>query len=606
MPANSQKSEQPCSTRRRTILFGIVLVIGIFATFSPLLKSDFISFDDSPYVVDNPQVNQGLSWARVKWAFTESHSSNWHPITWLSHMLDCQLFGLNPGWHHFTNVVIHTLTSLLLFGLLRRLTASFWRSALVAWLFALHPLHVESVAWIAERKDVLSGFFGVLTLWLYAVYVQRKGVAPAGAGKLPPTVTYVLCLITFALGLMSKPMLVTLPFVLLLLDVWPLRRVAWGKLLLEKVPFFVLTVASCVITFAVQNKGGAVRSLDNYSFLFRFENALVSYARYLGKAVWPTDLAIFYPHAEAWSKEAVFGSLALLLAVTALAIWRFRQQPCIAIGWFWFVGMLIPVIGLVQVGEQALADRYTYLPLIGLFIAVAWGTHALVKSQYHKPLLLTAAAAALFLTVVTHAQTRTWRNSETVFAHALVVTRDNYIAHNSLGLEYMNRGDLHLAKKHFAEAIRIRKNYTLPLCNLGTIHAQEGNFAEAKLLLQQAIAADPTFEQAHYNLGHLARQEGDIGNAMLHFLAVTQVNPNNADAFSNLAILCVQSGDLPNAVRYFKEVTRLRPDDAGAYFNLGLALANLGDHNAARQQLQRALQLRPDFSEAERELATLR
>ncbi|MBA4147150.1 MAG: tetratricopeptide repeat protein [Verrucomicrobia bacterium] len=616
MNARANASEKLSLGRFAPVAFGFLLTFAILVVFSPLLKSDFINFDDPHYVTENPRVSEGFTWPNVKWAFTESHSGNWHPLTWMSHMLDCEMHGLRAGGHHFTNILLHALNSLLLFACFRRMTGAFWRCALVAWLFALHPLHVESVAWISERKDVLSTFFGLLSLWFYIRFVHRQ----SGAGWKTPgaPAAYSLALIAFALSLMSKPMLVTFPFVLLLLDVWPFKRGAWftvekagkenvGKispLIIEKLPFFALSIVACLITVLTQKSGGAVQSIEKYSLEHRIGNTIISYVRYLEKTFWPTDLAIFYPY-QTWNVWLVVAAFLLLLGITVFGVRILKKHPFVAVGWFWFLGMLVPVIGIVQVGEQAMADRYAYVPVVGIFVAVIWAIHARTKMKFRKPVFMAGAAVAVLLAFLTHGQAKLWRDSETLFQHALSVTKENYIAHNTLGLEYMGRGDMDKSKFHFSEAVRIRRNYADPLCNLGTIFAQEGNLMEAKRLFQEALTADPQFEQAHYNLGNLYRNEGEIEAARLQFLAVIEINANNADAHSNLGIIAAQFGDMETAARHFREVTRVQPEDAGAYFNLGLALANLGDFNAAYGFFQTALILRPGFAEAEREIANL-
>lgn len=613
MNVSANHGEKPFNGRRLPIVFGILLSIAVFAVFSPLLQSEFINFDDPHYIHDNPRVRGGLTWPNVKWALTASHISNWHPLTWMSHMADCEIFGMRAGGHHFTSILWHALNSLLLFACLRRMTGAFWRSALVAWLFALHPLHVESVAWVAERKDVLSTFFGLLSLWFYIGFVNRRRDE-----KNPVRPAYLAALFAFALSLASKPMLVTFPFVLLLLDVWPLKRMspakaekpgkgtatAWSALVLEKVPFLVLTVVSCIITFKSQNSGGAVQSIEKYTIGHRLANTCISYVRYLGKTFWPTDLAVFYPH-EGWSSGIAISAFVLLLAVTVFAARSRNSCPFIGVGWFWFLGTLVPVIGIVQVGEQAMADRYSYWPLIGIFVAIVWLVHSKVKVSRHKPAFAVSVVIVLAFTFLTHVQAKHWRNSETLFTHALKATKDNYIAHNTLGLEHMGRNDMERAKFHFGEAIRIRHNYADPLCNLGSILAQEGNLPEAERLFKEALSAHPGFEQAHYNLGNLYRSKGDIEAARIQFLTVVKINPDNADAYSNLGMIAVQLSDMKMAASHFREVTRVKPRDPAAFFNLGLALANLGEASAAKQEFQNALKLRPHFPEAERELANL-
>ena len=380
------------STRRRNILTGLLLTAVTLSLYAPVRHFDFINFDDPAYVLNNPQVQAGITSSSIRWAFTQGHSSNWHPLTWISHMLDWQLFGRHAGGHHATNVLLHTGNTLLLFGLLIRLTGKAGRSAVVAGLFALHPLHVESVAWIAERKDVLSTFFGLWTLWAYARYADR-----------PSAARYLAALGLFALGLMSKPMLVTWPFVLLLLDYWPLKRVdsvPWRTLLREKVPFLVLALASAVVTFLVQREGGAVAAISRISAGMRLQTALVAYVAYIGKLVWPTRLAVLYPLAHSLPIAQVAGAVAVLAIIT-YAAWRgARRFPYLATGWLWYLGTLVPVIGLVQVGTQRMADRYTYIPYIGLFVFGVWGV-ADWAEQRKIPRGAMAGAAVTILSLLT-------------------------------------------------------------------------------------------------------------------------------------------------------------------------------------------------------------
>ena len=488
---------------RESLAICLLLAAGTLVLYWPVTRHGFVNYDDTDYVTQNAQVQAGLSAKSFAWVWTSEVARNWHPVTMLSHMLDCQLFGLRPGWHHFTSLLLHVANALLLFLLLKRLTGAVWRSALAAALFAFHPLHVESVAWIAERKDVLSTFFFLLTLLAYASYVRRSTVhgpqstvgSPKSEGRRPkagtrapaarqdashntfhvsriksPWVFYAIALLLFALGLMSKPMMVTVPFVLLLLDYWPLRRFRSlesrvqrleseahspqstvhsplstarksqivNRILLEKLPFFLLTAASCVITFRVQQKGGAVLDVGNFPLAARIANALMSYVRYLSKMIWPENLAALYLRKAPWPAWEVGLAAAFLLAVTAVAIRFAGRRPYLAVGWFWYLGTLVPVIGMVQVGMQSLADRYTYIPLIGIFIILAWGGWELV-SFWRMPVAVPAGVAALALVacmVLTRAQLPHWQNSERLFRQMIAVNDGNYMAHYNLGNLY--------------------------------------------------------------------------------------------------------------------------------------------------------------------------
>ncbi|HVI77665.1 MAG TPA: tetratricopeptide repeat protein, partial [Candidatus Acidoferrum sp.] len=439
-----------------------------WAVFGQTLAHDFVNFDDHVYVYENPLVVRGISTEGIIGAFAHTHALNWHPLTTLSHMLDCQLYGLNPGGHHLTNVILHTMSVLLLFLVLKQTTNALWQSVFVAVLFAIHPLHVESVAWIAERKDVLSAVFFMVTLAAYARYARTPSIG-----------RYLLVALFFACGLMSKPMLVTLPFLLLLLDYWPLRRLESQKspvgsqlrrLVTEKVPLFTLSACSCMVTLFTQKAGP--NAIDQLPFLWRLNNAFVSYVTYIWQMLWPVRLAVFYPHRnDGLSLIAVTLAIAFLLAVSVLVISLRRTKPYLVTGWFWYLGMLVPVIGIVQVGEQAHADRYTYLPQIGLYIMTAWAVGDLLSESTSRVRRALVAAAGL-ITVVTlsvraFGQTSWWKNSETLWTHTLAVTSDNDVAHNNLGFLLLRRGELDAAISHFEAALDIRSRSTQTHYNLG-------------------------------------------------------------------------------------------------------------------------------------------
>ncbi|MGA3267810.1 MAG: hypothetical protein ABSE16_13415, partial [Verrucomicrobiota bacterium] len=451
-------------------LIGLLLALFTLLVYLPAGHDSFLVYDDNDYVTDNQAVQDGLTWGGVKWAFTTGHAGNWHPITWLSHMLDCQLFGLNPGPQHLVNVLFHTANTVLLFVLLLRLTQALWPAALVAALFAWHPLHVESVAWIAERKDVLSTFFGLLAVLAYAQAVgaeprpaaEKTGAAAADVPRFTHHASrfHCLALLCFALGLMSKPMLVTLPFVLLLLDYWPLRRLnasTLQRLAAEKIPYFLLAAISSVVTFLVQRQSEAVISLARVSLRYRLENAPVAVGRYLLKLFWPADLAAFYPLADKISPLAVLAAIAVLAVVTVVA-WRARRRaPYVLVGWLWFLGTLVPVIGLVQVGGAAMADRYSYIPSIGVFLAVAFGVRAAAQ-RWQIPRFAVPAAAMVILAgclVATAHQLRFWRDSDTLFRHALAVTTNNDVAHVNLGVTLDQEGRYEEALAEYYAAARL-------------------------------------------------------------------------------------------------------------------------------------------------------
>jgi len=456
------------SNKYRTLCIYLALVLTTLASYWQVRNCNFVSYDDNLYVTDNPYIQPGLTGEGFLWAFTTNHASNWHPLTWLSHMLDCHLFGTNAGWHHFINLLLHIANTLLLFTVLKQMTAALWRSAFVAALFALHPLHVESVAWIAERKDVLSTLFWLLTMIAYLSYVRH-----------PSIIRYLLAILVFALGLMAKPMLVTLPFVLLLLDYWPLGRLrlrgdvnrkSWSRPVREKVPFFILSAISSVVTFLVQQKGGAMSRLDWIPLIIRFGNAFVSYVKYIGKMFWPSRLAVLYPYPADMALLWPMMSALVLLAVSVLVIRLAPKYKYLLVGWLWYLGTLFPVIGLVQVGSQALADRYTYIPLIGLFIIIGWVLPDLLsKWQYRRTTLgISAGIVLVAMLLCTRMQVSHWRNSKFLFEHALNVTKNNNTMHTSYGSVLLDEGRYEQAVAHFNEALRLNPENYLTHNNMST------------------------------------------------------------------------------------------------------------------------------------------
>jgi hypothetical protein len=527
---------------------GLLLVVSTLTAYWHLLFCDFISFDDPFYVTGNPQVLAGLDRANIVWAFTSFHSSNWHPLTWLSHMLDCELFGLHPVGHHLTNLLIHLGNTLLLFLFLRETTHQTWRSFIVAALFSLHPLHVESVAWVSERKDVLSTFFWMLALIAYVAHVRQ-----------PRLYRYLLVLFLFALGLMAKPMVVTFPFVLLLLDYWPLRRadsppyglafegelptrenpgVVWGRLLLEKVPFLLLSVASSVVTILAQAEGRAFRSLDIIPFGMRVSNALVSYAHYMYMMLWPQGLSVFYPHpvgsVDPW---LVFVSAILLAGLSATAIRLALGRPYLLVGWLWYLGTLVPVIGLLQVGDQAMADRYTYIPLIGLFVAMVWGFSDLFAACGVRRIFVVALVGTICLALIdgTQSQLRYWQNNETLFQRALRVTRDNYVAHLMLAQVAKADGKPYKALFHKNKAVEINPLFVAKTHNRwGYFLAQQGQMDEAIEDFEEAIRICPDYANAHKNLGVVLARKGRLDEAIAHFTEVLRLSPGDPDAREGL------------------------------------------------------------------------
>jgi hypothetical protein len=491
-------------TKYRSFWICLALTLATTAVFWQVCTYDFVNYDDPEYVYENPNIQAGITLKAIKWAFTTSHARIWHPLAWLSHMLDWQLFGSNPAGHHLTSLILHIANTLLLFIVLKQMTHRFWPSAFVAALFALHPLHVESVAWVTERKDVLSTFFWLLTMWAYVRFVNR----PKAAG-------YLLVVALFALGLMAKSMLVTLPFVLLLLDYWPLDRLSPKRqkagskyslayLLIEKIPLFAMTFAACTVTFICQKKGGAMRTGENYTFLVRLANASISYLQYIIKMVWPVRLAVFYPHpGQNVSILYAVISAALLLAVTILVLRLATNRRYLVTGWFWYLGTLVPVIGLVQVGSQALADRYTYITLTGLFVIIAWGLpDLLAKWRYKKnTLALSTLLIISVMSVCTYFQLRHWRNSLTLFQHTLDVTKDNYVAMNNLAWFLAAGPEIttHNPDRAFKLARRACEltNYNKPesLDTLAAAYAAAGDFSKAIETAEKALELCRSSEQ---------------------------------------------------------------------------------------------------------------
>ena len=557
---NAQLAEPRTNRCWQTIGICIALAALSWLVFGQTLWHDFINYDDPRYVYENTKITDGLSISGIAWAFTHIHSMNWHPLTTISHMLDCQLYGLKAGGHHFTNVLLHIVAAVLLFLVLLQMTGgpsqtgSIWRSAFVAAVFAIHPLRVESVAWIAERKDVLSGVFFMLTLLAYVYYV-----------RLPQIRRYLLVALVFACGLMSKPMLVTLPFVLLLLDYWPLDRIkgqVW-KRVLEKIPLIALSAVSSIATFLAQK--GAVGWTEELPILERINNAVVSYVVYIWQMLWPMNLAVFYPHPEnrlpLWE---IISSFLLLICITAVAIALRKQRPYLTTGWLWYLGMLVPVIGLVQVGWQGHADRYTYLPQIGLYIAVAWAVADLTATWRHQRTTVSTAAMLTIGVLSWRAWTQTWywRDSETLFTHALAVTSNNDVAENNLGIVFLRKGKLD----------------------------------EAISLLQAAVDLRPENSPAHDNLAKALLQKGQVADALVHYRKLLELQPDNIEVHNIVGTVLVQQGRIMEGVDEWQKVLVLQADNGNAMSNLAWVFATspdetLRDGTRAVQLAEQALRI---------------
>ena len=599
---------------RLDVLVCLLLILATLTVYWQAKSHEFVNFDDDKYVTENYHLHQGLTRESVIWAFTTTEVSNWHPLTWLSHMLDCQLYGLNPKGHHLTNVFFHLANTLLLFLILKWMTGTLWRSGFVAALFALHPVHVESVAWVAERKDVLSTLFWMLTLWAYLGYVKRPGVK-----------RYLLILVPFALGLMAKSMLVTLPFVMLLLDCWPLERLKGEqsrsshsatsqpstnakkpktyvfRLLVEKIPLFALAATSSVVTFIVQRSGGALGTLETFPFTTRIANSLVSYVSYIAKMIWPQNLAVFYPHPgqnlPMWHAAAAG---LLLVIISTWVIRAGRRQPYLPVGWFWYVGTLVPVIGLVQVGAQAMADRYTYVPLIGLFIMVAWGVpHALRNYRYAQSSLAFAATSLLVgLMVCTWLQIKYWENGITLFEHTLQVTSNNSQIHNNLGNVLTKKGRLQEAILHYTKALEINPNYAAAHSNLGVALADQGRFGEAIKHYSAALLLNPNSPETLNNLGVARYNQGDVPGAIENYMRALQLKPDYAEAHNNLGNGLAQQGRLTEAEDHYRKALSIKPDYPEAHNNLGVDLARQGKFHEAINHFTQALRLKHDYTQA--------
>lgn len=600
-------SQSVGNERRRDLLIATALVIATLAVYGQVINHQFISLDDDLYIINNPMVANGLTLAGIKWAFATFHAANWHPLTWLSHMIDSQMFGLVAGWHLLMNALIHALNALLLYYFLSRSTAARWPSAMVAALFALHPLHVESVAWAAERKDTLCAFFGLLCLIAYARFAKTLSWKRYG-----------LVGLTLALGLMAKPMLVTWPFVMLLLDWWPLGRLDWKPvegikslpkallpLVREKIPLFFIVAVSMALTYAAQSSGGAVRALVEEPLSMRIANAIVSYAKYLLLTFWPSNLGVYYPFSPAdlpaWKIAA---SLGLLAFVTIIAARDASRRRYLIVGWLWFLGTLVPVVGLVQVGGQAMADRYHYIPSIGLFIAIVFAAADFVKLRRIKPAAVAATmiAALLILGARAWIQVEYWRDSVTLFTRTLEVTNDNLVIEYNLAHVLGQQGKFDEAVSHFSEALSINPNFYDALINMGMTLANQGKITDALKYYDQALRVEPTSAKAHMQMAlAFVRQDKPV-DALSHFYKAAELAPMDSDVRTNLGLMLTLQGKLAEAFEHLNEAVRLNPNSAEARNNLGRALLAQGKPEEAAAHFSTALRLKPDFAVAQENL----
>ena len=590
--------------RVRAVCLGLFL--GTLLLFSRAMSFGFTNYDDPRYLTNNPHVQAGLTWEGLRWACT-GKVDYWHPLTWISHMVDWQLYGDRAYGHHLTSALWHALNAVLVFLVARRLTGAFWTSALCAALFAWHPLRVESVVWITERKDVMSGFFFLLTVWIYTGYAEKHRANDASALRY-----YGLTLGAFACGLMCKPTLVALPVVLVLLDFWPLRRFAsaagaapaeksatwstsarpWMGLLLEKVPLFLLSAAASVVTILLQEDTGAFTL--SLPFSARLANAVVSVPRYLGKFFWPFNLTVCYPHPGHWPAAGVGAAGALVLAITGVAFWQWRSRPWLLTGWFWFLAMLLPVIGLVQAGFQAMADRYTYLPIIGLQLALLWMLRDVTLLGVTRWMRIGLAGLILAgCAARTWNQEKTWRNPITLFEHALAVTERNDMAHFFLGATLFAEGRINEAELHAKRAVEINPNYAADYDLLGDIQVKQGRIAEACDSYHRVLQLDPRNAKADYDLGFLLLLQNQPEQAAVHFQSAVRSQPESISAYLGLAQVETMLGRLPQACDHFRKAISLQPKSPAAHLGLALALEQLGRTDEALASYTTATQLSP-------------
>lgn len=589
---------------RHNLIIVFVLIFLTLAIYWRVCHYEFINLDDV-YITENPYFTQGLTFEGVKRAFTTVQAGYWLPLTWLSHTLDFELYGADAGWHHLTNLLFHISNVLILFITLKSATGATWQSAFTAALFAIHPLHVESVTWVAERKDVLSAFFGFLTIRAYFYYVKNPNIT-----------RYLVTIFLYASGLMSKPMLVTLPFVLILLDYWPLMRFQMNNddssllkirfnptqsnpsskfppIFLEKIPFILLAIITSFITIFAQQSAGAVNSFDALPLTVRIENALISYVAYIGKMLFPIHLAVLYPHPMAFPVWKVGVSLGLLIGITIL-IFRFSaRHPYLLVGWLWHLITLAPVIGIMQSGVQSMADRFAYIPLIGIYVIISWGAaDILYKFRYLRIFLIVAATAVLSTYIfVAKGQVRHWQNSITLYEHTLSVTTDNYVIHNHLGAAFKARNEFDKAITHFKQAIRINPLHASALSNLGAAWAEKGNTSKAIDYYNKALEIDPNRFSTHYNLALGLMAQGRVNEAVKHYRKVLRLNPRHAEAHNNYGVILANQGHIDDAEFHFSEALRLKPDYCQAHYNMGLILYRKGEKRRAMIHFQKSKQI---------------
>jgi len=580
----------------------LLLAVATLSVYWQVRDFEFINYDDPLYVAENRYVQKGLTLETVKWSFTDAtrKTNYWVPLTWLSILLDYELYGMNAGGYHLTNVFFHVLNTLLVFVVFRRLSGALWQSAFVAALFGLHPLHVESVAWVTERKDVLSTLFWLLTLLSYGGYVRRPG-----AGR------YLSTLLLFILGMMSKPMLVTLPFVLLLLDYWPLGRLGPGgglsnlprpaavwKLVWEKGPFFIIVGIAGVAAFVTQQAAGAVKTLAAIPLAVRIPNVLVAYVSYIGKMFWPLRLSFLYPHPGALPVWQWFGALLILAAITYGALRFIKERPYLAVGWLWYLGTLFPVSGIVVIGPHAMADRYTYVPLLGLYLMLAWGVAGAAARWRYKTAGLALAAAVILALLAGAAgkQVRYWQNSVTLMEHAIAVTDNNYVAHFNIGIAYESEKKLNDAIRHYAEALRIEPDSAEAHNNLGLTLSRQGEVELAIGHYYDALRCDPGHTKAHNNLGNALVSQGKIDEALVVYRKALSLDAENAEVYNNLGLVLIRQAKFPQAIHHFQEAVRINNDFRSAWNNLKRTVALQQKIDSALLRLAASLEISPEGS----------
>ena len=584
---------------QKKLLITFILILLTLVVYWQVKDFNFAGYDDELYITENSHIQPGITFESLKWAFTTFDAGNWHPLTWLSHMFDIELYGLNPMGHHWTSLQIHIASTLLLFLILQQMTGALWKSAFVAVLFALHPLHVESVAWVAERKDVLSAFFGMLTISAYIMYVKKRNF-----------LRYSLVFIFLSLGLMAKPMLVTLPFVLLLLDFWPLERLKYYSpkqssklfsLILEKIPLFIPVIISSVLTVLAQKEVGALYSFEALPVKTRIANAFVSYADYIIKTIWPQNLAIFYPHPFGMlSLWYVFLAALLVAVISFFSIRSFKQHPYVAVGWFWYVGTLVPVIGLIQVGAQGMADRYTYIPLTGLFIIAAWGMPDLLKKWHYNRIILVIFSIIIIFAFSTRSyfQIRHWENSTAVFKNAVKVTDNNWLAYNNLGLALMRDGELNDAVLNYKKALQIRPDYLIALDNIGLALYRLEKFEKALFYYSKALKIDPKHAGVHNNIANVLTALGKLEEAIKHYKKAIIIDPEFAEAHYNIANVLATQEKLDKAIFYYESAIKKDSEYSAAHYNLGCILLKKEEHKEALANFAQVIKINPDYKQA--------